>query len=56
MPCQKYQLTQCCNSKQLKSINDIAKVIIKTEKITSFGGLFFVLNKIDIFFLFLIRF
>ena len=30
-----------------KIINDVAKVSIKSKKITAFGGIFFVLDKFD---------
>ena len=33
--------------KTSKIINDMAKVQIKSEKITAFGGIFFVLDKFD---------
>jgi len=35
------------NPKQAKFFNDMAKVSIKSEKITAFGGMFFVLDKFD---------
>ena len=37
----------CCKSRQAKIINDMAKVQQKSEKITAFGGIFFVLDKFD---------
>ena len=40
--CQKFHLPQCCKSRQAKIVNDMAKVSIKSEKITLFGGIFHV--------------
>ena len=40
-------LTLVLQIKTSKIINDIAKVQIKSEKITAFGGIFFVLDKFD---------
>ena len=34
-------------SRQAKIVNDMAKVQQKSEKITAFGGIFFVLDKFD---------
>ena len=39
------------NPKQAKFFNDMAKVNIKSEKITAFGGIFFVLDKFDSIFI-----
>ena len=35
-----FSLTLVLHKKQVKIINDMAKVIIKSEKITPFGGIF----------------
>ena len=40
-------LTLVLQIKTSKIINDMAKVSIKSEKITAFGGIFFVLDKFD---------
>ena len=40
-------LTLVLQNKTSKIINDMAKVSIKSEKITAFGGIFFVLDKFD---------
>ena len=37
-----FSLTLVLHKKQVKIINDMAKVIIKSEKITPFGGIFHV--------------
>ena len=37
-----FSLTLVCKSRQAKIINDVAKVQIKSEKITPFGGIFHV--------------
>ena len=37
-----FYLPKCCISRQAKIINDVAKVQIKSEKITPFGGIFHV--------------
>ena len=42
-----FSLTLVLQFKTSKIINDIAKVQIKSEKITPFGGIFFVLDKFD---------
>ena len=48
MPCYDFRLFSNCNTKiseksrQAKIINDVAKVQIKSEKITPFGGIFHV--------------
>ena len=40
-------LTLVLQIKTSKIINDMAKVSIKSEKVTAFGGIFFVLDKFD---------
>ena len=35
-----FSLTLVCKSRQAKIMNDMAKVSIKSEKITPFGGIF----------------
>ena len=40
-------LTLVLQIKTSKIINDMAKVSIKPEKVTAFGGIFFVLDKFD---------
>ena len=40
-------LTLVLQIKTSKIINDMAKVSKKSEKITAFGGIFFVLDKFD---------
>ena len=42
-----FSLTLMLRLKTSKIINDMAKVQIKSEKITAFGGIFFVLDKFD---------
>ena len=42
-----FSLTLVLQIKTSKIINDIAKVQQKSEKITAFGGIFFVLDKYD---------
>ena len=42
-----FSLTLVLQIKTSKIINDMAKVQIKSEKITAFGGIFFVLDKFD---------
>ena len=42
MPCQILHLPQCCNARQAKIIDDVAKIIIKSEKTTPFGRKFYV--------------
>ena len=42
-----FSLTLLLQIKTSKIINDMAKVQIKSEKITAFGGIFFVLDKFD---------
>ena len=42
-----FSLTLVQQIKTSKIINDVAKVSIKSEKITAFGGIFFVLDKFD---------
>ena len=41
----KFTYLSAAKSKQLKFINDMAKVNIKSEIITAFGGIFFFLDK-----------
>jgi hypothetical protein len=43
----RFLLTLVLQIKTSKIINDMAKVSIKSEKITAFGGIFFVLDKFD---------
>ena len=40
-------LTLVLQNKTSKIINDMAKVSVKSENITAFGGIFFVLDKFD---------
>ena len=40
-----FSLTLVLQIKTSKIINDMAKLSIKSEKITAFGGIFFVLDK-----------
>ena len=42
-----FSLTLVLRLKSSKIINDMAKVQQKSEKITAFGGIFFVLDKFD---------
>ena len=42
-----FSLTLVLQFKTSKIINDVAKVQHKSEKITAFGGIFFVLDKFD---------
>ena len=42
-----FSLTLVLQFKTSKIINDTAKVKQKSEKITAFGGIFFVLDKFD---------
>ena len=42
-----FSLTLVLQIKTSKNINDMAKVQQKSEKITAFGGIFFVLDKFD---------
>ena len=42
-----FSLTLVLQIKTSKIINDMAKVSKKSEKITAFGGIFFVLDKFD---------
>ena len=42
-----FSLTLVLHIKTSKIINDMAKVSKKSEKITAFGGIFFVLDKFD---------
>ena len=42
-----FSLTLVLQIKTSKIINDMAKVQQKSEKITAFGGIFFVLDKFD---------
>ena len=42
-----FSLTLVLRLKTSKIINDMAKVQQKSEKITAFGGIFFVLDKFD---------
>ena len=42
-----FSLTLVLQIKTSKIINDVAKVQQKSEKITTFGGIFFVLDKFD---------
>ena len=42
-----FSLTLVLQIKTSKIINDMAKVQIKSEKISAFGGIFFVLDKFD---------
>ena len=42
-----FSLTLVLQIKTSKIINDMAKVSIKSEKITAFGGIFFILDKFD---------
>ena len=42
-----FSLTLLLQIKTSKIINDMAKVQQKSEKITAFGGIFFVLDKFD---------
>ena len=43
-----FSLTLVLQIKTSKIINDMAKVQQKSEKITAFGGIFFVLDKFDL--------
>ena len=43
----RFSLTFVLQIKTSKIINDVAKVSIKSEKIITFGGIFFVLDKFD---------
>ena len=47
MPCQKFHLSQCCKIKTNKILNDMAKVQIKSEKPTPFGGFFSIMEQFD---------
>ena len=38
LPCRKFHLTQCC--KKMNHQHDMAKIQIKSEKLTPFGGIF----------------
>ena len=42
-----FSLTLVLQIKTSKIINDVAKVQIKSEKISAFGGIFFVLDRFD---------
>ena len=42
-----FSLTLVLQIKTSKTINDMAKVSIRSEKITAFGGIFFVMDKFD---------
>jgi len=42
-----FSLTLVLQFKTSKIINDMAKIQQKSEKITAFGGIFFVLDKLD---------
>ena len=42
-----FSLTLVLQIKTSKIINDMAKVQIKSEKISAFGGIFFVLDRFD---------
>ena len=42
-----FSLTLVSHLKTSKIINDMAKVSIKSEKISAYGGIFFVLDKFD---------
>ena len=42
-----FSLTLVLRLKTSKIINDMAKVSIKSEKISAFGGIFFVLDRFD---------
>ena len=42
-----FSLTLVLQIKTSKIINDMVKVQIKSEKITAFGGIFFVLDRFD---------
>ena len=42
-----FSLTLVLQIKTSKIVNDMAKVSIKSEKITAFGGIFFVLDRFD---------
>ena len=46
-PCQIFSLTLVLQIKTSKIINGVAKVQQKSEKISVFGGIFFVLDKFD---------
>ena len=39
LPCQIFHLPYGCKSRQAKIINDMAKISIKSEKITPLGGI-----------------
>ena len=47
MSCQKFHLSQCCKIKTNKILNDMAKVQIKSEKPTPFGGFFSIMEQFD---------
>ena len=47
MPYQILHLTLCCNKKQSKYLYDMAKVHIKSEKVTPFGGIFSMMELFD---------
>lgn len=40
MPCHRFHLSWCRNTKDVKILTDIAKILINSEKPTPFGGIF----------------
>ena len=40
LPCQIFYLSWCCKSKYVSNPTDIAKVAMKSEKLSPFGGFF----------------
>lgn len=47
MPCHRFHLSWCRNTKDVKILTDIAKILINSEKPTPFGGIFSKTGRFD---------
>ncbi len=47
MPCQNFHLSLCCKKKQENPTIGMAKIQIKSERLTPFGGLFSIMEQFD---------
>ena len=47
LSCQIFHLSYCCKSKYVLNPTDMAKIAIKSEKLTPFGGIFSIMEQFD---------
>ena len=47
LSCQIFYLSYCCKSKYVLNPTDMAKIAIKSEKLTPFGGIFSIMEQFD---------